>query len=54
MDTRLDIRKTYKLYINGKFARSESGRVLASQSAGGKPLVWKAAEDSVLFEYALR
>ena len=25
-DTRLDVRKTYKLYIGGKFPRSESGR----------------------------
>ncbi|MGI8994612.1 MAG: aldehyde dehydrogenase family protein, partial [Nocardioidaceae bacterium] len=25
-DSRLDVRKTYKLYIGGKFPRSESGR----------------------------
>ena len=26
MKRRLDIQKTYKLYINGKFSRTESGR----------------------------
>ena len=26
MNRRLDIQKTYKLYINGKFSRTESGR----------------------------
>ena len=30
--TRLDIRKTYKLYIGGKFPRSESGRYLPAKS----------------------
>ena len=30
------------------------GPIILTGSAGGKPLVWKAAEDSVLFEYALR
>ena len=24
--SRIDVRKTYKLYINGQFPRSESGR----------------------------
>jgi acyl-CoA reductase-like NAD-dependent aldehyde dehydrogenase len=33
--TRLDVRKTYKLYIGGKFPRSESGRSYAVQSASG-------------------
>jgi len=37
MSTRLGIRKTYKLYIGGKFPRSESGRYLTAQN-GGKPL----------------
>ena len=38
MSTRLDVRKTYKLYIGGSFVRSESGRYLAVQSAAGKAL----------------
>src|SRR5437867_12583586 len=33
--TRLDVRKTYKLYIAGNFVRSESGRHLPARSAGG-------------------
>lgn len=32
---RLDVRKTYKLYIGGKFVRSESGRVLPAATAQG-------------------
>lgn len=35
---RLDVKKTYKLYIGGKFPRSESGRYLAAQSAQGAHL----------------
>ena len=35
MSTRLDIHKTYKLYIGGQFVRSESGRYLPAYSAGG-------------------
>src|SRR5258706_2685012 len=38
MSTRLDVHKTYKLYIGGNFVRSESGRYLAAQSAAGAPL----------------
>jgi acyl-CoA reductase-like NAD-dependent aldehyde dehydrogenase len=38
MGTRLDIKKTYKLYIGGKFPRSESGRYLPAQSAKGEHL----------------
>lgn len=38
MNNRLDIRKTYKLYIGGNFVRSESGRYLSAQSAGGVQL----------------
>ena len=37
MSTRVDVRKTYKLYIGGKFPRSESGRsyeVYAAPSGG--------------------
>ncbi|HET8594873.1 MAG TPA: aldehyde dehydrogenase family protein [Intrasporangium sp.] len=33
--SRLDVRKTYKLYIGGKFPRSESGRSYAVHSASG-------------------
>ena len=36
--TRLDVKKTYKLYIGGKFPRSESGRYLPAQSASGEHL----------------
>jgi acyl-CoA reductase-like NAD-dependent aldehyde dehydrogenase len=36
--TRLDVRKTYKLYIGGKFPRSESGRYLPARSQRGEHL----------------
>src|ERR1041385_8883642 len=36
--TRLDVKKTYKLYIGGKFPRSESGRSLPARSADGEHL----------------
>ena len=32
-DPRLEVRKTYKLYVNGAFPRSESGRVYAVHAA---------------------
>jgi acyl-CoA reductase-like NAD-dependent aldehyde dehydrogenase len=35
---RLDVRKTYKLYIGGAFPRSESGRSYVVWSAGGDPI----------------
>jgi len=35
---RLDVRKTYKLYIGGKFPRSESGRYLPAKSPHGEHL----------------
>jgi acyl-CoA reductase-like NAD-dependent aldehyde dehydrogenase len=35
---RLDIKKTYKLYIGGKFPRSESGRYLPAKSPDGRHL----------------
>lgn len=35
---RLDIKKTYKLYLGGKFPRSESGRCLPATSAKGERL----------------
>lgn len=36
--SRLDIRKTYKLFIGGKFPRSESGRYLSARSPSGRHL----------------
>jgi len=36
--TRLDVKKTYKLYIGGKFPRSESGYTLEAQSPKGAHL----------------
>src|ERR1700722_8031819 len=36
MNTRLDIKKTYKLFIGGKFPRSESGRYLPAKSVKGE------------------
>jgi acyl-CoA reductase-like NAD-dependent aldehyde dehydrogenase len=36
--SRLDVRKTYKLYIGGGFVRSESGRALAAKSPNGELL----------------
>ena len=36
--TRLNVRKTYKLYINGEFPRTESGRYYAVKSKGGELL----------------
>lgn len=36
--SRLDVRKTYKLFIGGKFPRSESGRYLSARSPGGRHL----------------
>ena len=38
MSSRLDVKKTYKLYIGGKFPRSESGRYLAAKSTRGEHL----------------
>ncbi len=38
MSTRLDVKKTYKLYIGGKFPRSESGRYLPAKSMKGAHL----------------
>jgi len=38
MSSRLDVKKTYKLYIGGKFPRSESGRYLPAKSAAGEHL----------------
>ena len=33
--TRLNVRKTYKLYINGEFPRTESGRYYPIHTKGG-------------------
>jgi acyl-CoA reductase-like NAD-dependent aldehyde dehydrogenase len=38
MSKRLDVKKTYKLYIGGKFPRSESGRYLPAKSPQGAHL----------------
>jgi acyl-CoA reductase-like NAD-dependent aldehyde dehydrogenase len=38
MSTRLDVKKTYKLYVGGKFPRSESGRYLPAKSPAGEHL----------------
>jgi acyl-CoA reductase-like NAD-dependent aldehyde dehydrogenase len=35
-DTRIDVRKTYKLYVGGAFPRSESGRTYVVENAKGK------------------
>jgi acyl-CoA reductase-like NAD-dependent aldehyde dehydrogenase len=37
-NSRIDVRKTYKLYIGGAFPRSESGRSYVVRSADGEPL----------------
>jgi len=47
-DRRLDVRKTYKLYVGGQFVRSESGRCLAARSSSGAPLdnyCWASRKD---------
>jgi acyl-CoA reductase-like NAD-dependent aldehyde dehydrogenase len=36
--TRIDVRKTYKLYIGGAFPRTESGRTYLVQTPGGETL----------------
>ncbi len=38
MESRLAVRKTYKLFIGGKFVRSESGRHLLARDNSGAPL----------------
>jgi acyl-CoA reductase-like NAD-dependent aldehyde dehydrogenase len=39
---RIDVRKTYKLYVGGKFPRSESGRTYAVQGSDGRVLAQAA------------
>lgn len=44
----LDVKKTYKLYISGKFPRSESGRYLPAHGADGRHLdnfCWASRKD---------
>lgn len=36
MDTRLSVQKTYKLYVDGKFPRTESGRYYSLKNPDGK------------------
>ena len=36
MSARLDVKKTYKLYVNGEFPRSESGRTYVVNDARGR------------------
>ena len=38
MNPRLDVRKTYKFFIGGKFVRSESGRYLTARGNSGEQL----------------
>ncbi len=48
MSDRLAIRKTYKLYLGGKFPRSESGRTYLVKTADGAPLAnaaWSSRKD---------
>ena len=45
---RLDVRKTYKLYVGGQFVRSESGRCLTARSSRSEPLdnyCWASRKD---------
>lgn len=44
MSNRIDVRKTYKLYINGQFPRSESGRVYEIKN--GKDFIANPAQAS--------
>ena len=43
---RLNVRKTYKLYINGEFPRSESGRSFPVRAGKGDTLIANAARGS--------
>ncbi|MBI5775690.1 MAG: aldehyde dehydrogenase family protein [Verrucomicrobia bacterium] len=48
MNDRLDVRKTYKLYVGGKFIRSESGKSLTAHSPTGAALdnySWASRKD---------
>ncbi|MGH8977485.1 MAG: aldehyde dehydrogenase family protein [Acidimicrobiia bacterium] len=41
-DARLPVRKTYKLFVNGAFPRSESGRTFPVRDAAGDTVAWAA------------
>lgn len=46
--TQLEVKKTYKFYVGGKFIRSESGKSLAANSLNGDPLdnyAWASRKD---------
>ncbi|MEY4385369.1 MAG: hypothetical protein RLY20_652 [Verrucomicrobiota bacterium] len=48
MNAHLDVKKTYKFYVGGKFIRSESGKSLAAHSAQGEFLdnySWASRKD---------
>lgn len=48
MSTRIDVKKTYKLYISGRFPRSESGRYLPAHGVDGSHLdnfCWASRKD---------
>jgi acyl-CoA reductase-like NAD-dependent aldehyde dehydrogenase len=48
MNAPLDVRKTYKFYVGGKFIRSESGKSLPAHSAAGEFLdnyAWASRKD---------
>lgn len=48
MTTHLDVKKTYKLHVGGKFIRSESGKSLAARAANGELLdnyAWASRKD---------
>jgi acyl-CoA reductase-like NAD-dependent aldehyde dehydrogenase len=42
LSERVDVRRTAKLFINGEFPRSESGRAYEIRSHDGRPLGWAA------------
>ncbi|CAA9260548.1 MAG: Aldehyde dehydrogenase [uncultured Chthoniobacterales bacterium] len=45
-ESRLQVQKTYKLYIGGKFVRSESGRIAAAAGSGDGSIVANYARAS--------
>ena len=44
--SRLDIQKTYKLYIGGKFPRTESGRYYAVTNTKDYIAIYKGGQSS--------
>ncbi|MEM9056546.1 MAG: aldehyde dehydrogenase family protein [Pseudomonadota bacterium] len=51
---RVDVKKTYKLYIGGAFPRSESGRYFVVNDADGKPLANASLASRKDFREAVR